>query len=93
MADEDAPPVTLNGTTYPAFADGKYDVVILGTGLTNSLLAAILAVKKKMSVLHVDRNAYYGGEGASLQLQECVALPRPSPTAQTEQKQATAHIS
>lgn len=62
--------IKIGGKEYKKFADGNYDVVILGTGLTNSLLAAILSTKKKMSVLHVDKNAYYGGEGASLQLTE-----------------------
>ena len=62
--------VTINGKEYPQFADGNYDVVILGTGLTNALLAAILSINKGMSVLHVDQNSYYGGEGASLTLAE-----------------------
>jgi hypothetical protein len=70
MTSKEAEKITINGKEYKQFADGKYDVVILGTGLTNSLLAAILSTKKSMSVLHIDVNSYYGGEGASLQLNE-----------------------
>jgi len=70
MASKAEETITLNGKSYPTFADGKYDIVILGTGLTNSLLAVILSMNKKWSGLHVDQNTYYGGEGASLQLKE-----------------------
>ena len=50
-------------------ADGEYDVIILGTGLTNMILSGLLAVSGKR-VLIVDRNNYYGGESASLDLQK-----------------------
>lgn len=35
--------------------DEKYDVVILGTGLTECVLSALLSVDGK-KVLHMDRN-------------------------------------
>ena len=45
----------------------QYDVIVLGTGLNECVLSGLLAVKGK-KVLHLDRNEYYGGETASLNL-------------------------
>ena len=45
MADEIAP---------------EYDVIVLGTGLTECILSGVLSVKGK-KVLHIDRNDHYGG--------------------------------
>lgn len=50
MADEIAP---------------EYDVIVLGTGLTECILSGVLSVKGK-KVLHIDRNDHYGG---------CVLIP------------------
>ena len=47
--------------------DEEYDVVVLGTGLTECILSGLLSVEGK-KVLHMDRNDYYGGESASLNL-------------------------
>ncbi|TPX37631.1 hypothetical protein SmJEL517_g00695 [Synchytrium microbalum] len=47
--------------------DEEYDVVVLGTGLTECILSGLLSVDGK-KVLHMDRNDYYGGESASLNL-------------------------
>ncbi|KAI8318889.1 rab GTPase activator [Martensiomyces pterosporus] len=52
--------------------DEEYDVVILGTGLTECVLSGILSVEGK-KVLHMDRNDYYGGECASLNLTQLYA--------------------
>ncbi|XP_029901524.1 rab GDP dissociation inhibitor beta [Myripristis murdjan] len=43
----------------------EYDVIVLGTGLTECILSGIMSVKGK-KVLHMDRNPYYGGESASV---------------------------
>nr|XP_014346326.1 PREDICTED: rab GDP dissociation inhibitor beta [Latimeria chalumnae] len=43
----------------------EYDVIVLGTGLTECILSGIVSVKGK-KVLHMDRNSYYGGESASI---------------------------
>ncbi|MBN3290297.1 RAE1 geranylgeranyltransferase, partial [Polypterus senegalus] len=43
---------------------GEFDVIVLGTGLTESIIAAACSRVGK-SVLHVDRQAYYGGNWAS----------------------------
>ncbi|CAD6570829.1 MAG: Rab proteins geranylgeranyltransferase component A [Tremellales sp. Tagirdzhanova-0007] len=48
-----------------------YDVVVIGTGLAESIAAAALA-KAGKSVLHLDPNDYYGARQASLTLDELV---------------------
>ncbi|KAL9128556.1 MAG: hypothetical protein Q9217_002789 [Psora testacea] len=41
----------------------EYDVVVLGTGLTECVLSGVMSVKGK-KVLHIDRNDHYGGPRA-----------------------------
>ena len=48
-------------------ADGEYDAIVLGTGLKECVISGLLSVKGK-KILQVDRNGYYGGDGASLNL-------------------------
>lgn len=49
--------------------DTNFDVLIEGTGLTESILAAAVAwTGKKM--LHVDRNTSYGSHWAALSIDE-----------------------
>ena len=45
--------------------DETYDVIVLGTGLTECILSGLLSVSGR-KVLHMDRNKYYGGESASI---------------------------
>ncbi|KAF2202138.1 rab geranylgeranyl transferase escort protein-like protein [Delitschia confertaspora ATCC 74209] len=52
---------TLDGTDW--------DVVIVGTGIQQSLLALALSRSGKR-ILHVDQNEYYGGAEAAFSLQE-----------------------
>jgi len=47
----------------------NYDVIVLGTGLKECILSGLLSVEG-MKVLHMDRNDYYGGESASLNLEQ-----------------------
>jgi len=47
----------------------EYDCIILGTGLKECILSGVLSVEGK-KVLHMDRNSYYGGESASLNLNQ-----------------------
>ncbi|CAO3600365.1 unnamed protein product [Absidia cylindrospora] len=54
----------------------EYDVIVLGTGLTECILSGILSTEKKR-VLHMDRNDYYGGETASLHLAQLYRQFRP----------------
>eukprot|EP00541_Cyclophora_tenuis_P005767 CAMPEP_0116541736 /NCGR_PEP_ID=MMETSP0397-20121206/640_1 /TAXON_ID=216820 /ORGANISM="Cyclophora tenuis, Strain ECT3854" /LENGTH=446 /DNA_ID=CAMNT_0004065695 /DNA_START=50 /DNA_END=1390 /DNA_ORIENTATION=- len=48
-------------------ADGEYDAIVLGTGLKECVISGLLSVKGK-KILQMDRNGYYGGDGASLNL-------------------------
>ncbi|RIA85677.1 GDP dissociation inhibitor [Glomus cerebriforme] len=47
----------------------EYDVIILGTGFVESILAGALA-KTGKSVLHLDTNEYYGGSWTSFNFRE-----------------------
>lgn len=49
--------------------DETYDYVVLGTGLKECILGGLLSREKK-SILQMDRNSYYGGESASLNLEQ-----------------------
>ena len=49
-------------------------VIVLGTGLTECVLSGLLSVEGK-KVLHMDRNDYYGGDSASLNLTQVCAPP------------------
>ncbi len=58
-----------DGTTMPALADGSYDAIVLGTGLKECIISGMMSVDGK-KVLHMDRNDYYGGESASVNLNQ-----------------------
>ena len=55
----------------PVFAK-EFDCILVGTGLVQSIVAGALAYNGK-SVLHLDKNDYYGGDSASLTLDEFTA--------------------
>lgn len=57
--------------------DEEYDVIVLGTGLTECVLSGILSVEGK-KVLHIDRQEFYGGESASLNLLQLYSKFKPS---------------
>lgn len=69
--DEDESKKNLNFDWMPegctALADGEYDAVVMGTGLTECVISGLLSTNG-MRVLHVDRNGYYGADAASLSL-------------------------
>lgn len=50
-------------------------VIVLGTGLTECVLSGLLSVEGK-KVLHMDRNDYYGGDSASLNLTQVCSRPQ-----------------
>ena len=50
--------------------DQSYDAIILGTGLKECLVAGLLSAVDGLKILHVDRSDYYGGESASLNLNQ-----------------------
>lgn len=56
--------------------DEEYDVIVCGTGLKECILSGLLSVNGK-KVLHLDRNDYYGGECASLNITNLWAKFRP----------------
>mmetsp|Transcript_46545 Transcript_46545/g.110892 ORF Transcript_46545/g.110892 Transcript_46545/m.110892 type:complete len:499 (-) Transcript_46545:89-1585(-) len=58
-----------DGTKLPALADGEYDAIVLGTGLKECIISGIMSVDGK-KVLHMDRNDYYGGASASVNLNQ-----------------------
>ena len=45
----------------------EYDVIIMGTGITESILSGLMSLEGR-KVLHIDRNGYYGDSGASLNI-------------------------
>lgn len=47
--------------------DEEYDLIVCGTGLKECILSGLFSVAGK-KVLHLDRNNYYGGECASLNI-------------------------
>jgi len=49
--------------------DEEYDAIVLGTGLKECIISGLLSVEG-LKVLHMDRNDYYGGDSASLNLQQ-----------------------
>lgn len=57
--------------------DEEYDVIVLGTGLTECILSGLLSVEGK-KVLHIDKQDFYGGESASLNLSQLYSKFKPS---------------
>ncbi|KAI5119632.1 hypothetical protein M0805_007895 [Coniferiporia weirii] len=65
--------------------DSHFQVLVLGTGITESIAAAALS-KAGLKVLHVDTNDYYGSDEASLtikELQKWVGATRKGPNTGT----------
>jgi len=49
----------MDGTTY--------DIIIMGTGVTESILSGLFSLDGK-KILHIDKNPFYGDMGASLNI-------------------------
>lgn len=62
---------------HPAIDPATFDLVVYGTGLPESLLAAAAAAAGK-SVLHLDPNPFYGSHFASIALPSFSSLLSPS---------------
>lgn len=62
-------PISFTHARNQHVQDEQYDIIVLGTGLTECILSGIFSVEGK-KVLHMDRNDYYGGESASLNLKQ-----------------------
>ena len=65
------PPIRSRQQELPS----AFDCVVVGTGLTESLIAAAVARAGK-SVLHLDANSYYGARDATLNLSDTAAFLR-----------------
>jgi len=59
--------------------DDEYDVIVCGTGLKECILSGLMSVSGK-KVLHIDRNNYYGGDCASLNITNLWQKFRPGET-------------
>jgi RAB protein geranylgeranyltransferase component A len=57
----------MTDSVPPTPEDDAYDLVIEGTGLTESILAAAAARAGK-KVIHIDKNAFYGSHWAALSI-------------------------
>jgi len=57
----------------------SYDAIVCGTGLVECVLSGLLSTHG-YKVLHIDRNAYYGGDCASLNLEQLFAKFAPGTT-------------
>ena len=65
--------------------DQSYDVIVCGTGLKECILSGLMSQAGK-KVLHVDRNSYYGGESASLNLEQLYEKFKPGQTVSVAQR-------
>ncbi|AET40605.1 Gdi1p Ecym_6223 [Eremothecium cymbalariae DBVPG len=63
--------------------DEDYDVIVLGTGLTECILSGLLSVEGK-KVLHIDRQDHYGGESASVTLSQLYGKFKQNPLSKEE---------
>lgn len=45
----------------------EYDIVVMGTGITESILSGLLSMEGN-KILNIDKNPYYGDSAASLNL-------------------------
>jgi Rab GDP dissociation inhibitor len=68
--------------------DEEYDAIVLGTGLKECIISGLLSVDG-MKVLHMDRNNYYGGQSASLNLNQVRGKLFISPSATSHAADAT----
>ncbi|PFH52863.1 hypothetical protein AMATHDRAFT_139131 [Amanita thiersii Skay4041] len=71
--------------------ENHFDVVVLGTGLTESITAAALS-KAGFRVAHVDTNPYYGRDEASFSLDEVLQWANRN-TSEQEQQSRYSHRS
>ncbi|WZZ29894.1 hypothetical protein YC2023_013295 [Brassica napus] len=59
---------------YPPLDPTTYDLIIVGTGVPSSILAAAASSSGSSSVLHLDPNPFYGSHFASLSLPDLTTI-------------------
>ena len=65
--------------------DTDYDVIVLGTSLTECILSGLLSVDGK-KVLHIDKQDHYGGEAASVSLSQLYNKFKQNPISKEERE-------
>ena len=65
--------------------DTDYDVIVLGTGITECILSGLLSVDGK-KVLHIDKQDHYGGEAASVTLSQLYEKFKQNPISKEERE-------
>ncbi|XP_057809376.1 rab escort protein 1-like [Salvia miltiorrhiza] len=60
-------------TSYPPIEPSNFDLIVVGTGLPESIIAAAASAAGK-TVLHLDPNPFYGTHSASLPLDDFISF-------------------
>ncbi|KAI3466224.1 hypothetical protein Pfo_022887 [Paulownia fortunei] len=60
-------------TSYPPIEPTNFDLIVIGTGLPESIIASAAAAAGKI-VLHLDPNPFYGTNSASLPLNDLICF-------------------
>lgn len=62
-------------TSYPPIEPSNFDLIVVGTGLPESIIASAASATGK-TVLHLDPNPFYGTHSASLPLEDFISFLR-----------------
>ncbi|CAL4957284.1 unnamed protein product [Urochloa decumbens] len=92
MADEPAGAAAGAGHDYPTIDPTSFDVVLCGTGLPESVLAAACAAAGK-TVLHVDPSPFYGSLYSSIPLPSLASFLSPDSSPSSSSATAAAAAS
>ncbi|KAL6575145.1 hypothetical protein OROMI_012430 [Orobanche minor] len=60
-------------TSYPPIEPSNFDLIVIGTGLPESIIASAASAAGK-TVLHLDPNSFYGSHSASLPLNDLISF-------------------
>ncbi|XP_045812878.1 rab escort protein 1 [Trifolium pratense] len=75
-------------SSYPPIDPVNFDLIIVGTGLSESIIAAAASAVGK-TILHLDPNSFYGSHFASLSLEDFTSYLNSSPKSITAEKPST----
>lgn len=73
---------TEESSSYPPIDPVNFDLIVIGTGLSESIIAAAASAVGK-TVLHLDPNSFYGSHFASLSLEEITSYLNSPPKSTT----------